>query len=183
MTSRMLTNLRKFGYRGLFVDCTHNTTRYDFKLAIVMIINDYGIGVPVAFYFCKSESVDDLRPLFHHLKMRYEVDFVYVCSHIFNSRCEFQGCRMLLTDDTHVFRNAFFEYFDSVNCKWLVCMWHVLRNWKKNCVDKIDGAANRRRMFLNLYALIQYVSIVHICYRHSFFCLAKRQENRSIGDM
>jgi hypothetical protein len=38
-------------------------------------------------------------------------------------------------------------------------------------------------MFLNLYALIQYVSIVHICYRHSFFCLAKRQENRSIGDM
>lgn len=60
--------LLRYGHRGIGVDSTHNTTAYMFKLTIVIVYDNYGCAVPVAFYLSKEESEEDLTPLFEHLK-------------------------------------------------------------------------------------------------------------------
>ena len=42
--------------KGIMVDSTHNTTQYKYQLLTVMVLDDFGHGVPVAHFIYKSES-------------------------------------------------------------------------------------------------------------------------------
>jgi hypothetical protein len=138
MTQQQLTTLNEFSHRGVCIDSTHNTTRYIFKLATLLVIDDYGRSRAVAHYFCSSESTDDMRRLFYHLKFRSAFCQCIMLIYLIDFRCKFAGCKVLLSDDTTVFRKAFVDYFGDIGTQLLLCLWHVLRNWKKNCQLKIN---------------------------------------------
>lgn len=49
-------------------DATHGTNQYDLKLITIMIVNEFGNGLPVAFFFSTKEDQDALSYLFLAIK-------------------------------------------------------------------------------------------------------------------
>jgi len=53
------------------IDATHGTNMYGHLLVTVMVIDDYGSGVPVAWLITKSENTESLIEFFTGLKRKY----------------------------------------------------------------------------------------------------------------
>lgn len=70
MTQEQLEWLRLYGNNGLAVDGTHNSTRYKFVLVTLLVLDERQKGLPVAHWFCKSESEAEITPFFQEIKAR-----------------------------------------------------------------------------------------------------------------
>lgn len=60
--------LRQFGKAAICVDATHGTQKYKFLLVTVLIVNDFGKGVPVAWLVTTNETEIMLKSFFKHLR-------------------------------------------------------------------------------------------------------------------
>lgn len=65
------------------MDATHSTTKYDFLLITIMVIDDYGEGVPVAWAISYSE---DTTLLVEYLKA-VRTNTMDILTEIFMSDC------------------------------------------------------------------------------------------------
>lgn len=61
MTIDQLSALKQYAEKGIAVDGTHNTTKYDWRLITLLVLDDRQAGVPVAHFFCPQESTVDLQ--------------------------------------------------------------------------------------------------------------------------
>ncbi|VDO37674.1 unnamed protein product [Haemonchus placei] len=111
--------------RGISIDDTHNATRYDLKLATVMVMNERDAGVPAAFLLSGSMTAQDVEKLF--LEIREVVP-------------EFDPIQVV-TDEAPCFYNGFRAVFPNSRAKLHYCRWHVEKTWQRNAnklVEKIS---------------------------------------------
>ena len=52
--------LKKFGNCTVCIDTTYNTNMYDFYLTTLLVINEYGEGIPVAWIISNRQDGDTL---------------------------------------------------------------------------------------------------------------------------
>ena len=113
--------LKQYGGKAILMDATHSTTQYDFLLITIMVIDDYGEGVPVAWAISNSENT---TLLVEYLKA-VRTNTGDILTEIFMSDC---------ADQYFV---AWSGVFSTMNTRKLLCMWHIDRAWCKALNDHI----------------------------------------------
>lgn len=63
--------LKKFGHNIISIDGTHGTNEYEFTLTTLMVVDDYGMGVPVAFLVSNRENAEILNIFFNTVKKEF----------------------------------------------------------------------------------------------------------------
>jgi len=95
------------------IDSTHGTNGYDFKLISLVVVDEFGEGIPVAWCFSNREDKTLLINFFRHLKQRMgDV-----------------RPKWLMSDDADQFYSAWITVFNKP--QKLLCTWHVDRSWRK----------------------------------------------------
>ncbi|KAK5974676.1 C2H2-type domain-containing protein [Trichostrongylus colubriformis] len=120
ITPQQVQWLRKFSHRGISIDDTHNATRYNLKLATVMVLNDRDAGLPAAFLLSGTMTSLDVEKLF--LEIRKVVP-------------EFNPAQ-IVTDEAPCFYNGFRSVFPQSRAKLHYCRWHIDKAWQRN-VNKL----------------------------------------------
>lgn len=69
-TNNQRAMLQKFGSKVVCLDATHGTNRQNFLLITLLVVDDRGMGYPVAWLLTKSEDAENMRPFFRALKER-----------------------------------------------------------------------------------------------------------------
>jgi len=105
----------QFGNDIVCIDGTHGLNAYDFHLYSLVIIDEFGNGVPVAFCFSNLKSTLVYRKFFESIKM--QVGGVTP--------------RVFMSDSETAFYNAWESIMGAVEFK-LLCLWHVFKNWMEN---------------------------------------------------
>ena len=118
-------------------DATHGTNAYDIKLITLMVINSFGNGVPVAFFFSNKEDRDVLQYLFSEIKT--------IVGNL--------EPKVFMTDDAAAYWNAFEATMDCSKTKRLLCIWHVDRNWRKKVIELVKGEDNQIEVYNKLCTL------------------------------
>ena len=78
--------LQKFGSLALCIDSTHKTNAYDFFLTTLLVVDNFGEGLPVAWMISNREDKDNILLFFLVLKNVQEA-FVHngLCLMILNN--------------------------------------------------------------------------------------------------
>lgn len=70
-TPEMHKMLERFGGGVVCTDTSHGTTQYpDLLFGTILVVDDSGGGQPAAFFFVRSESRDELTPIFKALQRK-----------------------------------------------------------------------------------------------------------------
>lgn len=80
-------------------DATHGTTKYNFKLATLLVVNSFGNGVPCALYFTNREDEHALSYLLDSIKQR-------------TGKLDPKVCKTCLKDYFTIKRHMLIVYFD-----------------------------------------------------------------------
>lgn len=82
-TSTQRTFMTQFGNNKMVcLDSTHGTNQYGFNLITVMVIDDFGEGIPVAFLISNREDEVVLQAFFASLVARLPRDVRFAASHV-----------------------------------------------------------------------------------------------------
>uniref|UniRef100_A0A914UH86 MULE transposase domain-containing protein n=1 Tax=Plectus sambesii TaxID=2011161 RepID=A0A914UH86_9BILA len=123
-TPSMRKMLDRFGHKVICVDSTHETTMYpEYVFGTVMVIDDSGAGQPVFWFFVRSESKEQLVPVFRKLQDRHPT----------------LAPEFFMSNYANGLWNAWTEVFgdQSPSTKRLLCDWHTWRSWLKNINSKL----------------------------------------------
>lgn len=82
--------LLKFGLNIICIDSTHGTNEYGFHLTTIVVIDEFGNGVPCCFCFSTNKDTDSWILLFSEVKEK--VGFI--------------KCTTFMSDDDPSFYNA-----------------------------------------------------------------------------
>lgn len=104
----------KFGKDKVCIHGTHGLNSYNFQLYSLVVVDEYGNGIPVAFCFSNKYDTATYKHYFQCIKNTIGI----INPSIF------------MSDDEPAFYNAWNCVMGSVE-KQLLCEWHVLRNWSK----------------------------------------------------
>uniref|UniRef100_A0A6P7GTZ2 Uncharacterized protein LOC114346431 n=1 Tax=Diabrotica virgifera virgifera TaxID=50390 RepID=A0A6P7GTZ2_DIAVI len=138
MTKFQEKQLKLFGADKICVDSTHGTTGYDFLLTTLMVVDEFGEGVPTAFLLSNRADTN-------------------VLTYIFNSIKEQTGdikCKVFMSDDAPEFFNAWTNIM-SKSENHPLCAWHIDRNWRKNLNKIKDDQAMKAKVYKYLRLLLQ----------------------------
>ncbi|XP_072384060.1 uncharacterized protein [Diabrotica undecimpunctata] len=122
MTQYQIELLKKFGTNIICIDSTHGTNSYDFLLSTLVVVDEYGEGIPVAYLI--SNKTD-----------------TFVMAHFFEIIKTKTGSitpKVFMSDDDAVFYNAWVSVM-GLPLHRLLCDWHVDQNWRKQ-LKKINGS-------------------------------------------
>ena len=115
--------LKSFGSNAVCIDSTHGTNAYDFTLTSILVIDDYGGGLPVGWMISNREDKHMLIQFFTALKQRGG----YIKPQWF------------MTDDAEQYYNAWKEVFGEGSTRKVLCAWHVDRAWRRALHQHING--------------------------------------------
>ena len=116
-TEFMRDMMTKYGGNIICIDSTHGTNMYDFLLVSVMVIDEHGEGIPVAWAISNHE---DTSTLVHFLTT-------------VKSRVGDIKPTLFMSDDAEAFFNAWQGAFGvHKETQKLLCTFHVDRAWRKN---------------------------------------------------
>ncbi|KIH68515.1 hypothetical protein ANCDUO_01147 [Ancylostoma duodenale] len=90
ITPEQVEILKRYSHRGVSIDNTRCTTRYSLKLTTLMVVDDYGRGLPAGFLLAKRMDKEECVYFFQEVKKVYK---------------EFMP-RFFLSDDTNTFWNG-----------------------------------------------------------------------------
>ncbi|XP_068087050.1 uncharacterized protein [Anabrus simplex] len=121
MTSAQESLLKQFGNKKICIDSTHGTNQYDFQLTSLLVVDEYGEGIPVAFLLSNRVDTNTLTHFFNVLK----------------SKVGSITCEVFMSDDAPEFYNAWTNVMERPEHR-LLCIWHVDRNWRKQ-LKKVQG--------------------------------------------
>lgn len=130
---------QKFVPKGVCLDSTHGTTGYDFYLTTLLVIDEFGSGFPVAFCLATHETETFLKVFFAEIQRNLE--------HQMNPK-------WLMADSAAQFYNAFVAVTKS-KPKYLVCSWHVDKNWRENLRVKIKDFDIQSDIYKRLRTLLE----------------------------
>ena len=111
---------------------------YAFMLISVLVIDEYGEGIPVAWAITNRE---DTTILIHYMKaIKQKVNTLTP--------------QWFMSDDADQFFNAFRVVFGSTGTKKILCAWHIDRSWRRALRQHIRG--NDRRIEIYHYFCVLY---------------------------
>ena len=114
--------LKKFGKITVCIDSTHQTNHYSYVLNTLMVIDEYGEGIPVAYLLCNRETGDILKMFFSAIKARVGP----------------LEPEVFMTDDAPQYFSAWQHVFGKGSkTKKLLCRWHLDKTWRKAIKEKI----------------------------------------------
>ncbi|XP_049779635.1 uncharacterized protein LOC126176522 [Schistocerca cancellata] len=118
--------LRKFGSNIVCVDSTHCTNVYKLLVTTLLVIDEFGSGIPVAFCISNKENTAIMTQFFTCVREKAGV----IKSTVF------------MSDDTNVFRCAWAGVMGLAEHN-LLCTWHIDRSWRSN-LRKVHGGPNKQ---------------------------------------
>ncbi|XP_050314961.1 uncharacterized protein LOC126749334 [Anthonomus grandis grandis] len=127
--------LKKFGNNVIAVDSTHILNNYDFEMSTVMMIDDFGEGVPVAFMFSNRKDT-----------YVYHVFFKTIMTRVGKI-----NARTFMSDLAESLYKAWCSIMGQVRYH-LICSWHVDRAWQTN-LSKIRFKDKRSEIYQILKVL------------------------------
>ncbi|XP_077503829.1 uncharacterized protein LOC144114150 [Amblyomma americanum] len=122
MTEPQEELLKVLGTGTVCVDSTHGTTGYQFELVTVLVLDEYGAGLPMAYFICSTINEKTLSAFFESLK----------------SSTGALSARTFMTDDASEYFKAWSTVMGPPQHR-LLCTWHVDKNWKRRISEKIKG--------------------------------------------
>jgi len=102
---------QNFSSKGVYIDSTHGTTGYDFLLTTLMVTDECGEGLPIAW--CISNHED----LFTHMCLFFTV---------LKENCGQLSPRWVVSDTASQFYNAWIAIMGGSPTR-LLCTWQVDR--------------------------------------------------------
>ena len=119
----------RYGEKVICMDNTHGTNMYDFTLITVLIIDDHGEGIPVAWALSNRADTALLTQFLKLLK----------------AKVGDLATNVFMSDMAEQFFKSWIGVFGKCKTKQLYCTWHVDKAWRKglnmhvkNNEDKID---------------------------------------------
>lgn len=131
--------LGKFGSDIICIDSTHGTNIYDFHLTTLLVVDEFGNGVPTAF--CISNKKDTATWITFFEKLRFS-----------------SLAKSFLADIDDSFYNAWKSVMKSAE-KRLLCIWHVDKAWRINLQQKIQIQEKRALVYKGLRILLQETNV------------------------
>lgn len=117
-------------------DGTHGLNRYRYQLYSLMVVDEYGNGIPVAYCFSNKADTIVIKIFFESLKkgLNYAVH-----------------TEILMIDDEPTFISAWISEMDRPQ-KHLLCTWHINKNWLQhlNSINVLDKRKVTRDMLYKL---------------------------------
>lgn len=158
-----------FGNNIICIDSTHGTNEYDFHLTSLVVVDEYGAGIPVAF--CISNCKDTKTWTIFFQKMKELDDINNLVPKVF------------MSDDDDSFYNAWKIVFGPVQYR-LLCTWHVDRSWRNQLQIKISNVEKRALVYKALRVLLQCTKVEEFESMLKGFMeeLIADQETRSFGE-
>lgn len=121
-TQYQLENLRKHGNKVICMDATHGTNQYDFLLVSILVVDEYGEGLPVAWLISNREDQLVLAPFIASIETRTGP----IKTQVF------------MTDDCNNFYNSWISCFPKPDKK-LLCAWHIDKNWRRGLREHVKS--------------------------------------------
>ncbi|VDO30523.1 unnamed protein product [Heligmosomoides polygyrus] len=122
ITPLMLGWLRQFSSKGVTLGDTFHTTRYNVRLATLMVPDDKDRGLPGAFLLSGSMTTDDVRRLFVEIRSLMP---------------EFSP-RTLVTDEAPCFFKGFRAVFPDSATRLHYCTYHVRQAWERKTKELVE---------------------------------------------
>jgi len=138
-TEFMRDMMRKHGAKIVCMDSTHGTNLYQFLLISILVIDEHGEGLPVAWAISNKEDTNVLTEYLSAVKERTE----NVTPKIF------------MSDDAEAFYNAWKNVFgSSEETKRILCLFHIDRAWRKKLKELIKDKQEVGEVYHQLRALL-----------------------------
>jgi len=135
--------MKMFGPALVCVDATHGTNHYDFKLVTVIVLDEFGEGVPVAWMISNKE------------------DAVTLCEFLkaLQDRTGPMTTKYFMSDDAEQYYSSWNHIYGG-NPKKLLCTWHIDRAWRVNIRSMISDNKKQIAVYHQLRTLLEESSIV-----------------------
>ena len=130
--------LRQHGDLCVCMDATHGTNMYDFNLITVLVIDEFGEGIPVAWAITNREDVTLLVEFFKAIDKR--------TGHL--------QPRWFMSDDAPQYFNAWRGVFETKRTTKLLCAWHVDRAWRTALNEHVTSKTSRLKIYHQLRMLL-----------------------------
>ena len=130
--------LRAFGSEVVCMDSTHGTNLYGFNLITVLVLDEFGEGIPTAWMICNREDAKALHPFLSKMK-------------------EKSGdipTRIFMSDDANNFYNAWKAVFTVDNTQKLICAWHIDKSWRNGLQKHISTISKQADVYHHLRVLL-----------------------------
>ena len=136
--------LNKFGSDTICIDATHGTNMYNFYLITVLVVDEYGEGLPVGWMISNREDSVALIEFFKSIKI--------VCGNI--------TPKWFMSDDAEQYFNA---WRGENKTSKLLCVWHIHRAWCKALHDHIPDKQDQSDVYHLLCILLQEQNLEPCC--------------------
>ena len=137
--------LKKFGNNAVCIDSTHCTNQYDFPLTTLMVIDEYGEGIPVAFMLSNRETGAVITAFFESIK----------------SKVGIVEPQVFMTDDAPQYFSAWQTTFGTNSkTKKLLCRWHLDKSWRGAIKEKIKNKELQPEVYRHLMVLLNESTLV-----------------------
>lgn len=128
-TQFQLKILHKFGQNGtICMDSTHGTAGYAYHLTTIVVIDDFGNGIPTAFCISSGSSSVEWETFLSTIKT--------AISNMEGFETTIQA-KVVMTDNDESFYNAWAKVMGPVPYR-LLCSWHIDQAWRRNLKKVIE---------------------------------------------
>lgn len=143
-TEFQLEMMKSFGNSAICVDSTHGTNVYEFLLVTVLVVDDFGEGIPVAWLITNKEDRTTLTYFFQCLYARTDL----IASNTF------------MSDDAPQYWNAWSSVYGTNQTRKLLCIWHVDRSWRRALQRHVHEKSEQVAIYHSLRVLLNEKEIV-----------------------
>ncbi len=126
--------LKNFGNKAICMDATHGTNQNSFLLITILVIDEFGEGIPVAFAISNRETQTCLQVFLRAVLERSGE----LTTSIF------------MSDDAIQYWNAWKETYGENSTKKYLCSWHVDKSWRKGLARHVEDPSARAEIYAKL---------------------------------
>ena len=130
---------KAYGHTVICIDATHSTNMYDFLLITVLVIDEFGEGVPVSWAITNKEDTNHLSVFLKKLR---------------NASGELHPA-FFMSDDAQQYWNAWKLAYENSNTKKILCAWHIDKNWRKAIRENIQVAEDQASVYHQLQVVLK----------------------------
>ena len=105
--------MMEFDNNIICIDATHNTNMYDFYMITIVVVDEFGKGIPVGWAIRNREDGCILTQFFKNIHKRT----AELMPNIF------------MSDDAEQHWNSWPAMYGNTKTKKLLCKWHIDRAW------------------------------------------------------
>ena len=134
--------MKQFGSNLVCMDATHGTNHYDFNLVSVLILDDFGEGVPVGWMVSNKEDNNVLTEFLRSL----------------HERTGPITAKFFMSDDAKQYYSAWNKAYGGNPTK-LLCCWHVDKAWRQNIHTHVSDDYKKVEVYHHLRTLLQTLSV------------------------